>query len=111
MKETNRHANTTCFIPEKGKITSLFSKNIKNTSKKLKNIPCCRFAIPKYFGKIIQLNRGRINDYTKKKKLNSTMKITHNIYKKTSEKLRNYLRKKRTKNENKEINIEMSGKD
>ena len=38
--------NCACFIPEKGKTTSLFSKNIKRTCMKLKNIQICRFAIP-----------------------------------------------------------------
>ena len=33
------------FSTEKGKITSLFSKNIKRVSNKLKNIHYCRFAI------------------------------------------------------------------
>ena len=37
--------NCTCFVLEKGKITSLFSKGIKRTFKKLKNIQCFRFAI------------------------------------------------------------------
>ena len=35
----------TCFTLEKGRITSLFSRNIKHISEKLKKIQCCRFAI------------------------------------------------------------------
>ena len=35
-----------CFIPEKGKITWLFSKNIKRSSTKLTNIRCYKFPIP-----------------------------------------------------------------
>ena len=40
-----RHFTTACFIPEQGKIASLFCKNIKETSKKLKNIQWYRYAI------------------------------------------------------------------
>ena len=36
--------NCACFITAKGKITSLFSKNIKRVFMKLKN-KCCRFTI------------------------------------------------------------------
>ena len=39
--------NCASFIPEKEKITVRFSKNMNRSSTKLKNIECCRFAIPK----------------------------------------------------------------
>ena len=46
---------TVCFIPEKGEITSLFSKNIKRARKKLKKCPILQFCNsenPEYSGKV-----------------------------------------------------------
>ena len=48
----------TCFIPERGKITSLVSKNTKRTAKNTKNYPMlqiCYSGNAKHSGKVAHL--------------------------------------------------------
>ena len=69
-----RHFTTACFIPEQGKIASLFCKNIKETSKKLKNIQWYRYAISE-IGKLACLddpNQNNDNDNNKRQKRECT---------------------------------------